>query len=100
MDQVVLMQGNEACVEGAIAAGMRLFAGYPITPSTEIAELSAYRLPQVGGKFIQMEDEIASIELPSAFWTSRSSSRKNFSYFRWSSLKRGGIFRSVHFFQA
>ena len=61
MDQVVLMQGNEACVEGAIAAGMRLFAGYPITPSTEIAELSAYRLPQVGGKFIQMEDEIASI---------------------------------------
>ena len=41
MDQVVLMQGNEACVEGAIAAGMRLFAGYPITPSTEIAELSA-----------------------------------------------------------
>ena len=56
-----LIQGNEACVEGALAAGMRFFAGYPITPSTEIAERSAVRLPQVGGKFIQMEDEIASI---------------------------------------
>ena len=56
-----LMQGNEACVEGAIAAGMRFFAGYPITPSTEIAEISAAKLPRVGGKFIQMEDEIASI---------------------------------------
>lgn len=56
-----LMQGNEACLEGAIAAGMRFFAGYPITPSTEIAEGAAERLPQVGGKFIQMEDEIASM---------------------------------------
>lgn len=56
-----LMQGNEACVEGALAAGMRFYAGYPITPSTEIAELSAERLPQLGGKFIQMEDEIASM---------------------------------------
>jgi len=55
------MQGNEACVEGALAAGMRLYAGYPITPSTEIAEYSAMRLPQEGGIFIQMEDEIASI---------------------------------------
>ena len=55
------MQGNEAAVEGAIAAGMRFFAGYPITPSTEIAEGSAARLPQEGGKFIQMEDELASI---------------------------------------
>ena len=61
MGKKVLMQGNEACVEGAIAAGMRFYAGYPITPSTEIAEVSALRLPQVGGKFIQMEDEIASI---------------------------------------
>ncbi len=56
-----LMQGNEACAEGAIVAGCRFFAGYPITPATEIAELMARRLPQVGGKFIQMEDEIASI---------------------------------------
>lgn len=57
----ILAQGNEACVEGALAAGMKFFAGYPITPSTEIAELSAQRLPQLGGKFIQMEDEIASM---------------------------------------
>ncbi len=57
----ILMQGNEACVEGAIAAGMRFFAGYPITPSTEIAERCAQRLPQVGGRFIQMEDELASM---------------------------------------
>ena len=61
MSKAVLMQGNEAAVEGAIAAGMRFFAGYPITPSTEIAEQSALRLPQMGGKFIQMEDEISSI---------------------------------------
>jgi 2-oxoglutarate ferredoxin oxidoreductase subunit alpha len=58
---VKLMQGNEACVAGALAAGMKFFAGYPITPSTEIAEGSAEKLPEVGGKFIQMEDEIAGI---------------------------------------
>lgn len=56
-----LVQGNEACVEGAIAAGMRFFAGYPITPSTEVAEISAQKLPKLGGKFIQMEDELASM---------------------------------------
>ena len=56
-----LMQGDEACAEGAIAAGCRFFAGYPITPATEIAEALSRRLPQVGGKFIQMEDEIGSI---------------------------------------
>ena len=56
-----LMQGNEACAEGAIAAGVRFFAGYPITPSNEIATIMSKRLPQVGGKFIQMEDEIASL---------------------------------------
>ncbi|WP_352417871.1 2-oxoacid:acceptor oxidoreductase subunit alpha [Proteiniborus sp.] len=59
--RIKLMQGNEACVEGAIAAGMRFYAGYPITPSTEIAELSSEKLPKIGGKFIQMEDEIASM---------------------------------------
>lgn len=53
--------GNEACAEAAIAAGMRFFAGYPITPASEIAEILAERLPQVGGRFIQMEDEIASM---------------------------------------
>lgn len=61
MSKMVLMQGNEAVVEGAIAAGMRFYAGYPITPSTEIAEQSSLRLPQVGGTFIQMEDEISSM---------------------------------------
>jgi len=58
---VRLMQGDEACAEGAIAAGCRFYAAYPITPATEIAEILARRLPQVGGFFIQMEDEIASI---------------------------------------
>lgn len=58
---VYLMQGNEACLHGALDAGMRFFAGYPITPSTEIAELAAEYLPKLGGKFIQMEDEIASM---------------------------------------
>ncbi len=57
----LLMQGDEACAEGAIAAGCRFFAGYPITPATEIAEIMARRLPRVGGVFIQMEDEIASM---------------------------------------
>ncbi len=56
-----LMQGNEAIAEGALAAGARFFAGYPITPSTEIAEILAKKLPLLGGKFIQMEDEISSM---------------------------------------
>jgi 2-oxoglutarate ferredoxin oxidoreductase subunit alpha len=55
------IQGNEACVEGALYAGIDFFAGYPITPSTEIAEHLSRRLPENGGKFIQMEDEIASM---------------------------------------
>jgi len=55
------VQGNEACVEAALYAGLDFFAGYPITPSTEIAELMSSRLPQRGGRFLQMEDEIASI---------------------------------------
>jgi 2-oxoglutarate ferredoxin oxidoreductase subunit alpha len=58
---VKFIQGNEACVEGALYAGLKFFAGYPITPSTEMAELLSARLPAIGGKFIQMEDEIASI---------------------------------------
>jgi 2-oxoglutarate ferredoxin oxidoreductase subunit alpha len=55
------IQGNEACARGAIKAGCRFFAGYPITPSTEIAEDLAVFLPKVGGTFIQMEDEIADL---------------------------------------
>jgi 2-oxoglutarate ferredoxin oxidoreductase subunit alpha len=58
---VLFLQGNEACVEGALCAGLDFFAGYPITPSTEVAELLSYRLPKKGGKFIQMEDELASM---------------------------------------
>lgn len=56
-----LMQGNEAVAEGAIAAGVTFFAGYPITPSTEIAEQMAKLLPPIGGTFLQMEDEIGAM---------------------------------------
>lgn len=61
MSKVLLLQGNQAVVEGAIAAAVKFFAGYPITPSTEVAESLAEKLPKNGGKFIQMEDEIASM---------------------------------------
>lgn len=61
MSNAKLMQGNEAIAEGALAAGVRFFGGYPITPSTEIAESMAKFLPKVGGTFVQMEDEIASM---------------------------------------
>lgn len=59
--KTVLMQGNEAVAYGALDAGCNFFAGYPITPSTEIAEILAAELPKRGGVFVQMEDEIASI---------------------------------------
>jgi 2-oxoglutarate/2-oxoacid ferredoxin oxidoreductase subunit alpha len=58
---IKFVQGNEACVEAALYAGLNFFAGYPITPSTEIAEHLSVKLPQIGGRFLQMEDEIASI---------------------------------------
>lgn len=57
--KICFLQGNEACAEGAIAAGVNFFAGYPITPATEIAEVLSKRIPQTGGKFLQMEDELA-----------------------------------------
>lgn len=60
MAEELFIQGNEACAKGAIKAGCRFFAGYPITPSTEVAETLARELPKVGGSFVQMEDEIAS----------------------------------------
>jgi 2-oxoglutarate ferredoxin oxidoreductase subunit alpha len=60
-DTIKFIQGNEVCVEAAVYAGLDFYAGYPITPSSEIAEHLARRLPQIGGKFIQMEDEIASL---------------------------------------
>ena len=59
--KVALMQGNEACAHGAMYAGCTFFGGYPITPSTEVAEVLSNELPKVGGKFIQMEDEIAAM---------------------------------------
>mgnify|MGYP002407364623 CR=1 FL=1 len=55
------ISGNEAIAEGAIAAGARFYAGYPITPSSEVAETAARRLPQVGGMYVQMEDELSSM---------------------------------------
>jgi 2-oxoglutarate ferredoxin oxidoreductase subunit alpha len=58
---VHFMNGDIACAEGALAAGCRFYAGYPITPSSEVAERMSARLPQVGGIYIQMEDEIASM---------------------------------------
>ncbi len=56
-----LLMGNEACAEGALAAGISFFGGYPITPSNEICEIMSNRLPPIGGKFIQMEDEISGM---------------------------------------
>lgn len=63
------LDGDHACAEGALAAGCRFFAGYPITPSTEVAERYVSRIPMVGGIFIQMEDELASMAaLVGAAW--------------------------------
>ena len=59
--KVEFMQGNEAAAHGAIYAGCTFFAGYPITPSTEVAEVCSIELPKIGGKFIQMEDEIGAM---------------------------------------
>ena len=66
------MMGNVACAEGAIAAGCEFTAGYPITPATEVANRLAERLPQVGGAFFQMEDEISAIAaVVGASWAGR-----------------------------
>jgi len=66
---VYYLQGAQACLEGAIMAGCRVYAGYPITPATEIMEHAAHRLPRLGGRFIQMEDEISSASvLVGASW--------------------------------
>jgi 2-oxoglutarate/2-oxoacid ferredoxin oxidoreductase subunit alpha len=61
LSRVKYMQGNEAMAEGAFYAGATFYAGYPITPSSEIAEISSQRLPALGGVYMQMEDEIASM---------------------------------------
>jgi 2-oxoglutarate ferredoxin oxidoreductase subunit alpha len=60
-ETIKFWQGNQACAEAAIAAGCRFFAGYPITPASEIAEIMSAKLPKVGGVYLQMEDEIAAI---------------------------------------
>src|SRR5512136_2130645 len=66
------LDGDHACCEGALAAGCRFVAGYPITPSTEVVERIAQRFPQVGGVFIQMEDELASsIAIAGAAWAGK-----------------------------
>jgi 2-oxoglutarate ferredoxin oxidoreductase subunit alpha len=64
------MLGDHAMAEGALAAGCRFFGGYPITPSTEVAERMAERLPEIGGRYVQMEDELASMAvILGAAWT-------------------------------
>lgn len=69
---VKVIQGNEACIEGALLAGCRFFAGYPITPASELAEVAAKRMPETGGIYIQMEDELASVNvLVGASWGGR-----------------------------
>ena len=74
MTRTDFMQGNTACAEGALAAGCRFFGGYPITPSTEVAEHMARKLPKTGGVFIQMEDEIASMaSIIGASWAGKRS---------------------------
>lgn len=63
------LEGSEACVEGALIAGLKMYGGYPITPASEIMETAARRLPEIGGRFIQMEDEIsAACTLVGASW--------------------------------
>ena len=61
MSKPILMKGNEAIAEAAIRAGCRYFFGYPITPQNEIPEYMSWRLPEVGGSFVQAESEVASI---------------------------------------
>ena len=72
VEEARFWSGNEACVEGSLAAGCRFFAGYPITPANEISEHLSERLPQLGGTFVQVEDELASIgAVMGASWAGR-----------------------------
>ena len=63
MAEKILMKGNEALAEGAVRAGCRFFAGYPITPQNEVPEYMSWRMPEVGGSFIQAESEVAAINM-------------------------------------
>jgi 2-oxoglutarate ferredoxin oxidoreductase subunit alpha len=73
-----ILQGNEACARAAVYAGCRFFAGYPITPSTEIIEVMSSEMVNAGGTFIQMEDEIASAcAIVGARWGGKRSKRRS-----------------------
>jgi len=73
-ERVMFTMGDIACAEGALSAGCRYFGGYPITPATEIAEWMALRMPELGGAYVQYEDEIASItSVIGASWTGTKS---------------------------
>ncbi len=73
-ERVMFTMGDSACAEGALSAGCKYFGGYPITPATEIAEWMSQRMPQVGGAYVQYEDEIASItSVIGASWTGAKS---------------------------
>lgn len=73
-EQTMFTMGDIACAEGALHAGCRYFGGYPITPATEIAERMSQRMPEVGGSYVQYEDEIASItSVIGASWTGTKS---------------------------
>ena len=63
MGEKLLMKGNDAMAEGAVRAGCRFFAGYPITPQNEVPEYMSWRLPQAGGAFIQAESEVSAINM-------------------------------------
>ena len=63
MAEKVLMKGNEALAEAAIMAGCRHYFGYPITPQTEVLEYLSWRMPEVGGQFIQTEDELTGLHM-------------------------------------
>ena len=74
-NSVAFWQGNTAMAHGALAAGCNFFGGYPITPSTEIAEVMAEELPKKGGHFMQMEDEIGGIAAAINFGIAQNASR-------------------------
>ena len=63
MTERAIMKGNEALAEAALRAGCRFFAGYPITPQTEVLEYLSWRMPEIGGQFVQTEDELTGLHM-------------------------------------
>ena len=95
MAQNEFWQGNKAIAMGAIAAGCRYFGGYPITPSTEIMEVMSEELPKLGGKFVQMEDEIGGIA--SALGASIAGKKSDDGEFRpWNLAQAGASWIRLH----